>query len=135
MRAGSRRLRQNLPNDYQMRWKLVQTGSIGAKGKLLIKIKRRSNTSLRKQTWAAAKASTVSKTFLVPLRSFRFWFQPENAREGEFVTPVLIVPRLWPVRGSILALMLSSAVHLLVEALILGWVALRIRAHRGRSYC
>ena len=51
------------------------------------------------------------------------------------LTPVLIVPRLWPVRGSILALMLSSAVHLLLEALILGWVALRIRAHRGRFYC
>jgi hypothetical protein len=51
------------------------------------------------------------------------------------LTPVLIVSRLWLVRGSILALVLSSAVHLLVEALILGWVAPRIRAHRGRFYC
>jgi hypothetical protein len=51
------------------------------------------------------------------------------------LTALLIVPRWRPVHGSILALMLSSAVHLLVEALILGWVALRIRAHRGRFYC
>ena len=28
-----------------------------------------------------------------------------------------------------------APVHLLVEALILGWVGQRVRAHRGRFYC
>ncbi len=45
------------------------------------------------------------------------------------------VTGLWPLRGSILALILSSAVHLLLKALTLGWVALRIRAYRRRFYC
>jgi hypothetical protein len=49
-----------------MRWKFVQTGSIGTHGQLMIKIKRQSNTSLKERALSAAKALTVSKNFLVP---------------------------------------------------------------------
>jgi hypothetical protein len=49
-----------------MRWKRVQTGSTYINGKSLIKIKRRSITSLEKRIRAPAKALTGSKNFSVP---------------------------------------------------------------------